>query len=418
MMTRKILFVDDNKMLCKLLAKKIENEFSNYEVDVASSFAEAKELVKNEYFLSFVDLALPDAPQGEVVDFMAEKKIPTIILTANNNKETREKFMEKDVLDYIFKESETCINEILDSIAKLKRYAKTKVILAMSKMPERNQVKKYLTQRLFDVMAAAHGEEALNYFQDNPVTKLIIADAQMPVLDGGGLLAEVRAKYSYDELGVILLGDKDDFLVTNLLKNGLNIYLIKPLYKELFNHYLDRCLAYMDNMKFLNSYNTIDPVSGVKNYNAVVADIEDYLNELATKETEEEFAFAFLDVDELKTINDEYGYNAGDEVIKICAKESVNETKGRDIIGRYSPEKICIVLKNIQQEKAIKIFSRIRVNIKKTGILVNLDEVFFTASIGVVFGKTGDKLKDLADKASSALSKAKANGKNRVEVCS
>ena len=150
----------------------------------------------------------------------------------------------------------------------------------------------------------------------------------------------------------------------------------------------------------------------------MVADIEDYLNELATKETEEEFAFAFLDVDELKTINDEYGYNAGDEVIKICAKESVNETKGRDIIGRYSPEKICIVLKNIQQEKAIKIFSRIRVNIKKTGILVNLDEVFFTASIGVVFGKTGDKLKDLADKASSALSKAKANGKNRVEVCS
>lgn len=418
-MSRKILFVDTNKVLCKLLAKKIENDLPNYEVDVASSFAEAKELLGNKYFLSFVDLTLPDAPNGEVIDLMTEKNIPTIILTANNDKVTKEKFMEKDALDYIFKESENCITDILNSITKLERYEKTKVILAMSKLPERNQVKKYLNQRLFDVMAAAHGEEALNYLNDNPHgIKLIIADSKMPVIDGIELLAEVRSRYSFDELGVVFLGDKDDTLVTELLKKGANAYLIKPLHKELFHHYLDRSLAYMDNMKFLRSYNDLDPVSGVKNYGALIAGIEDYLNEIAVKNTEEEFAFAFLDVDELKAINDEYGYDIGNEVIRICAKECINETKGRDIVGRYSPEKICIVLKNISQEKAIKIFSRIRVNIKKAGVLVKLDEIFFTASIGLVFAKTGDKLADLVEKASSTLSKAKANGKDRVEVCS
>lgn len=81
-------------------------------------------------------------------------------------------------------------------------------------------------------------------------------------------------------------------------------------------------------------------------------------------------------------------------------------------------KKICILLKNISQERAIKIFSRIRVNIKKAGVLVNLDEVFFTASIGVVFGKSGDKIDSLVDKASKILSQAKDNGKDRVEVCS
>ncbi|EAJ2654796.1 diguanylate cyclase, partial [Campylobacter coli] len=45
-------------------------------------------------------------------------------------------------------------------------------------------------------------------------------------------------------------------------------------------------------------------------------------------------------------------------------------------------------------------------------------EVFFTASIGVVFAKSGDKFEILVDKASKALSQAKANGKDRVEVCS
>lgn len=50
--------------------------------------------------------------------------------------------------------------------------------------------------------------------------------------------------------------------------------------------------------------------------------------------------------------------------------------------------------------------------------MVNLDEVFFTASIGVVFGKSGDKIDSLVDKASKILSQAKDNGKDRVEVCS
>lgn len=75
---------------------------------------------------------------------LQKRKIPAIVLTASGDKATKEKFMDKDILDYIFKESETCIDEIISSIVKLNQYAKTKVILAMSKLPERNEIKKYL----------------------------------------------------------------------------------------------------------------------------------------------------------------------------------------------------------------------------------------------------------------------------------
>ncbi len=414
-MDKKILIIDDNKMLSKLLAKKIQMTL-NYEVDIVFSFAEAKELSLDNYFLAFVDLCLPDALNGEVVDFVTERKLPAIVLTASNDKTTKQKFMDKDILDYIFKESDTCIDQIIDSIVKLNQYTKVKVILAMSKLSERNEIKKILTQRQFNVLAAAHGEEAMNYLNDNNDVKLIIADANMPVVSGFELLTQVRERFLSDELGVILLGEQNDSLEASSLKNGVNEYLFKPLNKESFNCRLDRCLSYMNDKKFLNAYNVLDPVSGIKNHNVLINSIEDYLNEIASKN--EEFAFAFLDIDELKTINDEYGYQVGDEVIKICANEIVNEIKGRDIVGRYSSEKICILLKNISQERAIKIFSRIRVNIKKSGVLVNLDEVFFTTSIGVVFGKSGDKLKVLADKANNMLSQAKHNGKDRVEVCS
>ncbi|EFU72014.1 response regulator/GGDEF domain protein [Campylobacter upsaliensis JV21] len=411
---RKILLIDDNKMLSKLLAKKIQNTL-NYEVDIAHTMTEAIAMLNNEYFLSFVDLCLPDAMNGEIVDVVADK-IPTIVLTASNDTNKREEFMHKNILDYIFKESDTCVDQILDAISTLSYYAKTKVILAIAKLPERNEIKKFLSQRLFKVLAAAHGEEALLYLEDNDDTKLIIADAKMPVVSGEELLAEIRTKYNDDDLGVILLGEKDDVAEARVLKNGANDYLIKPLLKELFNCRLDRVLNYMQDKKFIKTYNNLDHTSGLKDHYTFRSEVEDYLNDIAGGE--QEFAFAFLDIDELKSINDEYGFEIGDSIIKICADEMIAETKGRDILGRYSAEKFGILLKNISQERALKILSRIRVNIKNAGILINLDELFFTASLGVVFANSGAKLDDLVEKATKALSAAKNNGKDRIEVCS
>ncbi|SUX26606.1 Putative two-component response regulator [Campylobacter upsaliensis] len=411
---RKILLIDDNKMLGKLLAKKIQNTF-NYEVDIAHTMAEAIAMLNNEYFLSFVDLCLPDAMNGEIVDVVADK-IPAIVLTASNDINKREEFMHKNILDYIFKESDTCVDQILDAISTLSYYAKTKVILAMAKLPERNEIKKFLSQRLFKVLVAAHGEEALLYLEDNDDTKLIIADAKMPVVSGEELLAEIRTKYNDDDLGVVLLGEKDDVAEARVLKNGANDYLIKPLLKELFNCRLDRVLNYMQDKKFIKTYNNLDHTSGLKDHYTFRSEVEDYLNDIASGE--QEFAFAFLDIDELKNINDEYGFEIGDSIIKICANEMIAETKGRDILGRYSAEKFGILLKNISQERALKILSRIRVNIKNAGILINLDELFFTASLGVVFANSGAKLDDLVEKATKALSAAKDNGRDRIEVCS
>ncbi len=130
--------------------------------------------------------------------------------------------------------------------------------------------------------------------------------------------------------------------------------MFKPLSKESFNCRLDRCLSYMDDKKFLSTYNVLDPVSGVKNYNALIDGIDDYFNEIATKD--EEFAFAFLDIDNLQMINDEYGREVGDEVIKICANEIVNETKGRDLVGRYSAEKFAFCLKIYPKKERLKSF--------------------------------------------------------------
>ncbi|KGI57081.1 bile resistance response regulator CbrR [Campylobacter sp. MIT 97-5078] len=412
----KILIIDDNKMLTKLLAKKISSAL-HFEVDTAFSFTEAIGLFEqgNRYFLCFADLCLPDANDGEIVDYVLEIGLPTIVLTASNDAQTREKFMDKDILAYIYKESKTCIEQIINSIDLLNKNRKSKVIIALSKVAERNELKKIFNLRLFNVLVAAHGEEALNYLNDNADTKLIIADAQMPVMNGLDLLIEIREKYSKTELGMIIVGEKNDALEASLLRNNVNEFIAKPFSKELFNARLDKLLKYMNDFELISTFTDIEPLTGAKNSVALKSELEDYLREI--QGSDEEFAFAYLDIDNLNFINEEYGFDIGNAVLKSAVKEALNETMGKDIVGHFSTEKICILLKNISSEKAIKVFSSIRVNIKNKSILVSFDELFFTASIGITFGKAGANLNELSLKANKALQSAKDSGKDRAEVC-
>ncbi|WP_139452117.1 diguanylate cyclase [Campylobacter armoricus] len=413
-MEEKILIIDDNKMLTKLLAKKVENTLG-LKVDVAFDMNSAKELVKNDYFMTFVDLCLPDAPNGEVVDVVLEKNIPAIVLTGSSDGQTRKKFMEKDIIGYIQKDSESCIDEMINSIRMLQKNNKTKIVLAIANVTLRAEMKKNLNNQLFNVLAAAHGEEALNYLGDNPDTRLIICDATMPVINGEDLLAEVRSKYSKIELGVIMVGDKDDALEARAFRKGVNDYVIRPFQKESLNCRVNNCLDYMQKCVLLNEYSLDkDLLTGLDDYSVFEKKFLDYLEDI---QENEEMALALIDIDNLAMINYEISYDCGDGVIKHTAKKIKDQIRGMDLATKIEDGKFYVVLKNTSNKEALKVFSNIRVNIAKESVLVVLDEIDYSVSIGVVFGNKGDQIQDLLNKAQKALDLAKANGRNRVEVC-
>jgi len=83
---KKYLLVEDSPIVVKII-KHISKAQSSFQYDTATSFEEAKLLISKNgadfYFVAVVDLNLPDAPNGEVVDYTIEQKIPTIVLTGN-----------------------------------------------------------------------------------------------------------------------------------------------------------------------------------------------------------------------------------------------------------------------------------------------------------------------------------------------
>ncbi|AJC86159.1 bile resistance response regulator CbrR [Campylobacter sp. RM16704] len=413
-MEEKILIIDDNKMLTKLLAKKVENTL-DLKVDIAFDMNSAKELVKNNYFMAFVDICLPNAINGEVVDLVLDRNIPTIVLTGNHDEQIRKKFMEKDIIGYIQKDSESCIDEMLNSVRILQKNNKIKIILAIANVTLRAEMKKNLNKQLFNVLAAAHGEEALNYLGDNPDTKLVICDAIMPVVNGEDLLIEIRNKYSKIELGIIMVGDKDDALEARVFRKGVNDYVIRPFQKESLSCRVNNCLDYMQKCTLLNEYSlNKDLLTGLDDYSTFEKKFLDYLDDI---QENEEMALALIDIDNLATINYEINYDCGNGVIKHTAKKIKEQIRGMDLSTKIENGKFYVVLKNTNNKEALKVFSNIRVNIAKENVLIALDEVDYSVSIGVAFGEKGSQIQNLMNNAQKALDLAKANGKNRVEVC-
>lgn len=412
----KILIVEDNKALAKLIAKKMEDN-TEMQVDVAHSLAEAQAFLTKakDYFITLLDLNLPDAPNGEVVDFVASKGLPIIVLTGSMDDKTRETFMDKDIVDYVYKGNMSDVNYIFHMIDRLKNNKQYKVMVVEDVMQTRNDVKKILQNLQFQVFTAAHGEEAMNYFADNPDIKLVVSDYGMPVKDGLDVLKELREQKDKNELGVIMMTSANENVSGAVfLKNGANDFIVKPFLKEELICRVNNTIENMENINKIANFANKDFLTGLFNRRYFYDDMQGYLASL--EENPMPYAVAVIDVDGLKNINDKYGQDNGDKILKLLAKKLIDDTKSSDIAARFGGGEFCVLLKNVSQEDAVKFFVGLRAAIAANPINIKNESVKISVSIGVTFGKSDYNVDEILELADEALYKAKQNGRNRVEI--
>lgn len=419
MENNRILIVEDNKALAKLIAKQMDKSISDMIIDVAHDFAEAKAEIsehKDEYFMTILDLNLPDAPNGEIVDYVLSQGLAVIVLTGSIDEKTKQIFIHKDIVDYVYKGNMDDINYIFQMINRLSKNRQYKAMVVEDSLPFRNNVKKILTSLQFGkVFAAAHGEEAMNYFQDNPDIKLVITDYRMPVKDGLQLLKEMRKEKDKNTLGVIVMTTVGENIgAPDFLKNGANDFIAKPFEKEELICRINNTVEAMENINQIANFANRDFLTNVYNRRYFYSDMEAYLQH--AEEMAEPYAIAMIDIDYFKKINDAYGHDGGDRVLKALAKRLIDETKGNDLVARFGGEEFCVVLKNISQDEAVKFFVNLRSKIANTNVNVKKDSIKITVSIGLSFNRSDYSLDELLEIADEALYKAKENGRNRVEI--
>ncbi len=413
-MSDRILIVEDNKTLAKLIAKKIEHALET-EVDVAYSLGEAKLfLARYKYFITLLDVNLPDAPNGEIVDYAISKKNHVIVLSANIDKDFRKKMLAKNIIDYVNKGGTGDIDYIIHTIKRLQKNKNHKVLVVDDAMMFRKQMQQILENLFFEVITVAHGEEALGMLQAKPDISLVLTDYNMPVMDGLELTHEIRKSYSKDELSILALSGNDDAEVTALfLKHGANDYIKKPFSKEEFSVRVNNTIEALENIQTIMNYASRDYLTGLYNRRYFFQTMQDYVEDV--KESGEKFAVAMLDIDHFKKVNDTYGHDVGDKVIVTLADILRSSTNPQDVVARFGGEEFCLVLKNINRYSALEILERIRQSIESYSVEIEKEKfINFTVSIGAVINNEEDSLQECINEADMCLYKAKNNGRNQI----
>jgi diguanylate cyclase (GGDEF)-like protein len=132
-------------------------------------------------------------------------------------------------------------------------------------------------------------------------------------------------------------------------------------------------------------------------------------------EIEKNVSFIMLDIDHFKKVNDTYGHEAGDLVIKTIANILMEHTRETDLVGRLGGEEFGIFLPKIEHNELLLIAERLRDRIENETIIYGDLILKVTSSFGVV-SKNEEiaTFKDLVKKGDDNLYKAKETGRNRV----
>lgn len=131
-----------------------------------------------------------------------------------------------------------------------------------------------------------------------------------------------------------------------------------------------------------------------------------------------------IDIDHFKEVNDNWGHQVGDIVLKRLAELIVKIVREADIVCRYGGEELVVILPHTKGKDAVIVAENLRVEIEKTAILTtddncNCASVQVTVSLGVATRLPGiDSVHDFLGQADKALYFAKKYGRNRTVCCS
>jgi diguanylate cyclase (GGDEF)-like protein len=134
-----------------------------------------------------------------------------------------------------------------------------------------------------------------------------------------------------------------------------------------------------------------------------------------SKRSGDRFTVLFMDLDRLKEINDRYGHEAGNEVLRAVALEVRAAVRASDLAARYGGDEFVVILNRTELAGAERVAEALRVGVEKAGARLGYPPQSVTVSIGLAeFDPAQPSAGDLLVNADRALYRAKAAGRNTV----
>jgi len=159
---------------------------------------------------------------------------------------------------------------------------------------------------------------------------------------------------------------------------------------------------------------TSDPLTGLANRRAFFAEAD--RSRLQCVRYNHPYTAMMLDIDHFKSINDTFGHDVGDQVLKLVSGEMNQQIRTVDILGRLGGEEFAIALPETDLDAACIVAERIRLAVQSFSLETDQGRVAFTISAGLAkLTNAKETNEQLIKQADELLYRAKQNGRNRVE---
>ena len=408
-----IFIVEDSLTYGELLERNIVHRLG-YATEWRRSYAEAEEYlgVNPQITLALLDFRLPDAYNGEIIDLLAKHQIPSVVITADFNNDLQEFIWSKRVIDYVVKEGPHSIYYLLDLIERFTQNHLVEILIVDDSEVARLHIRDILSLQRYTLLEASNGTEALRILEDNPNIKLVLVDYTMPEMDGFELTRRIRQKYPMDKLAIIgLSASANHQLTVKFIKYGANDFLSKPFLSEMLYTRINLNLKIVEHFEALRKVSLIDHLTNINN-RRYLFEAGDLIFEDALR-TDNFPVVAMIDLDHFKKINDVYGHDQGDEVIRRTAETLQMNIRKSDILSRYGGEEFCIVCRNLKPERISAFFNEMREKVADLVYEKGDSKFHVSISIGVCAEKK-DSFLEMLKAADEKLYEAKAAGRNTV----
>jgi two-component system, cell cycle response regulator len=452
-MTARVLVVDDVPANVKLLEARLSAEY--FDVTTASNGIDALALCERaECDIILLDVMMPELDGFEVCRKLKSNPrthhIPVVMVTALDQPSDRVRGLEAGADDFLTKPvTDIALISRVRSLARLKMVTDELRMRAVTskeiglQSPEREAVldtgrggrvlivddRANSYERIVKALSAEHEvdletnpNEALFRSADDNYD-LVIVSLNLQEFDGLRLCSQIRSLERTRNLPILALAESDSTAkLARGLEIGVNDYLVRPVDK---NEMLARVRTQIkkkryterlrDNMQLSIELAITDGLTGLFNRRYMETHLGTLVDQSAARG--KPITVLVLDIDYFKAINDSYGHDAGDDVLREFALRIRKATRNIDLACRYGGEEFVIVMPETDMAVATAVAERLRRRIatEPFAIQKGARHLEVTISIGIAaLSGVGDNAATILKRADQALYRAKRDGRNRV----
>ncbi len=286
-------------------------------------------------------------------------------------------------------------------------------ILVVDDNPKNLQViGNILKKHNFHLHFVLSGTKVFNALAQTKVD-LILLDIKMPEMDGYQVCRKLQEVDDYADIPVIFVTavHKDEESIAKGFAAGGVDYITKPFYTDELVARIRTHLRLKKYREYLHNLSRIDPLTRLFNRRAMIERIESEQRRSARNESG--FSLLLSDIDHFKQVNDQYGHNCGDAVLKGVAGTLKDRIRGGDQVGRWGGEEFLLLLPDTRLDGAAVLAESLRSAVESLSFECEDRPLKVTMTFGVMACTPGDSIDDCIRKADEALYRGKAAGRNR-----